>query len=163
MQHQLVEGDRVRVVGVEGDYRQTTHGFVHRGCLGRRNPLAGVEAPWVFALRAAAFVGAPYLPGGTTPHGTDCSGVVWGVFRGSGLVLPRWVAGLQHAGLAVPADTRQPGDLVLFLNRNSNVRHVGVLVHDDQVLHCTMTNGGAVLEPFTAFTNVASVRRVVAL
>lgn len=161
MRHQLVRGDRVEVLDVQRDYRYCTYGWVHRGFLRRRDPYRDVDTPWDFAQRCTAFSDTPYLPGGTTPHGADCSGVVWGVFRGAPTPPPpRWVAELVRWGQEVPVADAQPQDLVLFHNRNSHIRHCGVVTPEGQVLHSSMTHGGSRIEPLTTFTNIAQVRRV---
>lgn len=61
---------------------------------------------------AARYVGTPYVYGGTTPDGFDCSGFTSYVFAQLGITLPRTSSDQRYAGTEVPADQAQPGDLV---------------------------------------------------
>ncbi|WP_233404925.1 C40 family peptidase [Actinotalea solisilvae] len=61
---------------------------------------------------AARYVGTPYVYGGTTPDGFDCSGFTSYVFAQVGITLPRTSSDQRYAGTEVPADQAQPGDLV---------------------------------------------------
>lgn len=61
---------------------------------------------------AARYVGVPYLSGGTTPDGFDCSGFVSYVYAQLGISLPRTSSAIKAAGTVVPASEAQPGDLI---------------------------------------------------
>lgn len=61
---------------------------------------------------ASRYVGSPYLWGGTTPEGFDCSGFTSYVFAQLGITLPRTSAEQRYAGTVVPADQAMPGDLI---------------------------------------------------
>ncbi len=78
-------------------------------------PAAGVVA------MAASFAGLPYVYGGTTPSGFDCSGFTQYIFRQIGISLPRTAE--QQRQYATPISNPQPGDLVFF---GAPSYHVGI-------------------------------------
>lgn len=87
--------------------------------------------------QARRFLGLPYLWGGMTPAGIDCSGFVAAVYRAGGRVLPR-DADLQFADPAARPVERaalEPGDLVFF-GRDA-VSHVGLYAGDGRFVHAT--------------------------
>ena len=61
---------------------------------------------------AARYVGVAYVYGGATPDGFDCSGFTSYVYAQLGITLPRISADQLYAGVQVPRDQAQPGDLV---------------------------------------------------
>jgi len=67
--------------------------------------------------------GVPYVYGGTTPNGFDCSGLTSYVYRRAGISIPR-TASAQKAA-ATPVSNPRPGDLVFF---GYPVYHVGIYV-----------------------------------
>lgn len=93
-------------------------------------------SPCVSPLQAALnFLGAPYLWGGKSALGIDCSGLIQLAFALNNVALPR-DASLQVAcGSAVNWMQRTQGDLAFFSNTKGEVIHVGVLEREDVVLH----------------------------
>ncbi len=61
---------------------------------------------------AARYQGVPYVSGGTTPDGFDCSGFVSYVYAQLGVSLPRTSGGIKSAGTIVSRDAAQPGDII---------------------------------------------------
>jgi cell wall-associated NlpC family hydrolase len=91
-------------------------------------------------LRTAfSFRGFPYLWGGTTPKGFDCSGLVQTVFRLNGFRLPRDAYQQQTCGQEV-ADQKElkPADLLFFRARGGNrIAHVAIHIQGGQFIHCS--------------------------
>jgi cell wall-associated NlpC family hydrolase len=76
------------------------------------------------ARYALAFVGTPYVWGGTSPRGFDCSGFVYYVYAESGIGIPR-TADLQwNAGR--PVSDPEPGDLLFFQTYDYGASHVAI-------------------------------------
>ena len=88
---------------------------------------------------AQRFTGAPYVWGGTSPNGVDCSGFVQEVFRLSGHTLPR-LADEQFQQTS-PIDQPQPGDLVFFTTYLPGPSHVGISLGGQDFLHASSSRG----------------------
>ncbi len=90
------------------------------------------------------FVGVPYVWGGSTPRGFDCSGFVQYVYRENGVELPRTSRQMSHAGVRVPVDIRslREGDLMLFRGRDGVISHVALYAGDNQILHSSSSGHG---------------------
>ncbi len=85
---------------------------------------------------ARSYLGVPYLWGGTTARGFDCSGLAMAVYRLNGLRLPRSTREQFEAGEKVPGDRLRPGDLVFFATTGTgDVSHVGIYIGDDYFIH----------------------------
>ncbi|HUD71610.1 MAG TPA: C40 family peptidase [Dongiaceae bacterium] len=91
-------------------------------------PTPAAERPGRVVATALRFLGLPYLWGGTTPFGLDCSGLVQLAHRVHGVFLPR-DADLQWADrrlLSVARGRLRPGDLVFFGPGKRSITHVGI-------------------------------------
>jgi len=92
---------------------------------------------------AQAQLGTPYLWGGGTAAGFDCSGLVQAAYHAAGLELPRTAQQQYDAGPRLPgAAPIEPGDLVFF-GSPTNVTHVGIVAADNQMIDAPHT--GAVV------------------
>lgn len=91
---------------------------------------------------AATFLGVPYVSGGTSPEGFDCSGLVQYVYSEFGYKLPR-TATEQCESLSITVDKAdlRPGDLIFFKlpGYSKPIGHVGIYVGDNQFIHATYT------------------------
>ena len=97
------------------------------------------------ALRTGdRYLGVPYLWGGSTPDGFDCSGFVQYVYRKQGVELPRTSRQMAHAGRSVPpyVDALEPGDLMLFEGNNGVISHVALYAGDGRILHSSSSGNG---------------------
>ena len=86
---------------------------------------------------AKKFLGTPYVWGGTSPQGFDCSGFVQYVYRKFGKNLPRISADQARAGKRVDLRDLQPGDLVAIDNasRNAGADRIGIALGNGLVIH----------------------------
>lgn len=94
--------------------------------------------PERLARTGLGFLGIPYLWGGTTPNGFDCSGLIQRVFRLNGLLLPRDSdqQALFGAERPNPAPSELvPGQLLFFGRARDSITHVGLVLPDRTFLH----------------------------
>ena len=90
---------------------------------------------------ARKYIGVPYLWGGTTTKGFDCSGFVQYVFRLHGIQLPRTSSQQYQTGKSVSKANLQPGDLVFFATSFGSVNHLGIYIGNDQFIHSGSSTG----------------------
>jgi cell wall-associated NlpC family hydrolase len=76
---------------------------------------------------AMSLVGTPYVWGGTSPAGFDCSGFVWYAYNRIGVAIPRTADVQFAAGQPVDGDPL-PGDLVFFQTYDYGASHVGLYI-----------------------------------
>lgn len=98
---------------------------------------AATERGLKVAQLAEAEQGVPYLYGGSSPRGFDCSGLAWYVYRQVGVSLPR-TAQAQYDHLPrVARGELKPGDLVFFFGGVQ--MHVGIYLGDGRFVHAPET------------------------
>lgn len=102
----------------------------------------------------ALFGGAPYLWGGVSPWGVDCSGFVQRVFALHGVPLPRDAWQQADATKRVGDDAaalHAPADLLFFSDREDRrVTHVGIATGDGHMVHSGLLRGGVAVEAMAA-------------
>ena len=94
--------------------------------------------PTMLIRVAFKYLGAPYLWGGRSPFGIDCSGFVQIVFKTMGIMLPRDAS--QQVMLGDPlsfVSEAFPGDLAFFGNEEGEIIHVGIVAGDSHIIHAS--------------------------
>jgi len=95
------------------------------------NASTGVQAVAI----AMRYLGIPYVWGGASPSGFDCSGLTMYVYAQLGVSLPHYAAAQYGMGVAVGRDQLQPGDLVFF----SGLGHMGMYIGGGNFIHAPHT------------------------
>ena len=85
---------------------------------------------------ALLYLNAPYLWGGKTPFGIDCSGFTQMVYRLNGYKLLRDASQQATQGEALSfIEESEPGDLAFFDNSEGNIIHVGIIMENNYIIH----------------------------
>lgn len=85
---------------------------------------------------ALLYLNSPYLWGGKTPFGIDCSGFTQLVYRQNGVNILRDASQQATLGEALSfIEESEPGDLVFFDNEEGLITHVGIMLPDNYIIH----------------------------
>lgn len=97
---------------------------------------------------ALSYVGYPYVYGGSSPKGFDCSGFTSYIYKQFGISLNRTCSGQLDNGTPVSMSELLPGDLVIFkkyANSNKRASHVGLYIGNGQFVHASTAKVGVIV------------------
>jgi hypothetical protein len=86
---------------------------------------------------AMGYLNAPYLWGGKSVLGIDCSGLVQSVFRLHGINLPRDAYQQAEIGIEISYENAHNDDVAFFSNAQGKIIHVGILDHEFSIIHAS--------------------------
>jgi peptidoglycan DL-endopeptidase CwlO len=112
---------------------------------------AGHPAAAQIALR---YLGVPYVYGGASPRGFDCSGLVMYVYAQLGISLPHYTVAQWNA--SQPVSSPAPGDLVFF----DGLGHVGIYIGNGQMVDAPHTGSVVRIDSISGFGSYNGARRV---
>jgi hypothetical protein len=116
--------------------------------------------------RGERYIGVPYVWGGDTPKGFDCSGFVQYVYRAEGVELPRTSRQMAGSGFAVSRSEMAVGDLMLFAEPGEAISHVAIYAGSGRFIHSSSSGNGVRYDDLNSGRgawfrqNMVAVRRV---
>lgn len=119
-----------------------------RGDEGRRSKTIGIIST------AKKYLKVPYVFGGTTTSGFDCSGYTGFVYKQHGITLPRTSEAQATAGTKIEKANLQPGDLLIFSNTyKSGPSHTGIYLGNNQFIHASSEGEGVIISELNTYYN----------
>lgn len=88
-----------------------------------------------------SWMGTPYVYGGVSKHGVDCSGFTQAVYRSVGIEIPRRASRQAAAADHVNRDNLDYGDLVFFNTSGSGISHCGIYLGNGEFVHSSSSRG----------------------
>ena len=99
---------------------------------------SGIQPKFNLLQTAFLYLNAPYLWGGKSPLGIDCSGFTQMVYKMNGYVIPRDASQQATIGESLSfIEECEPGDLAFFDNEDGKIVHVGILLQDYRIIHAS--------------------------
>jgi cell wall-associated NlpC family hydrolase len=143
---QLLAGEPLTVEERRDGWARIRTAYDYPGWV-RETALGGDADPrWLEArasdpvAHARTLLGTPYLWGGMTGRGIDCSGLVHMSFRAAGRLVPRDADQQEDAAQAVAPEELRPGDLVTYGDERG-ADHIAFWLGDGRILHSTQREG----------------------
>ncbi len=147
-------GTTMTITGTTGEWYQVSYngqtGYVYKSYLvdsadadsGSGSTGGSTSAGEAIVAKAKEYLGVPYVYGGTSPSGFDCSGLVYYVYKQLGYSVYRTASAQYSNGRSVDRSELQPGDIVIFYNSGmSAIGHAGLYIGDNQFIHASSGGG----------------------
>jgi gamma-D-glutamyl-L-lysine dipeptidyl-peptidase len=135
---ELLRGEPVSVEGQRDGWARIRTAYDYPGWV-REEELTGAGDPVAEARR---YLGRPYLWGGMTERGIDCSGLVYMSHRAVGRLVPRDADQQEDAGTPVAEADLRAGDLITYAeNGADHATHIAFWIGDGRILHSTQREG----------------------
>ena len=144
---QALKGEPLAVEERRDGWARIRTAYGYPGWMKEEALAPGVVTAWLVGARdgdvvaqARLFLGSPYLWGGMSRRGIDCSGLVHMAYRGLGRLVPRDADDQEDAAEPVPDEQLRPGDLITYGDER-RADHVAFWVGDGRILHSTAGRG----------------------
>lgn len=98
---------------------------------------------------AKEYIGVPYVWGGTSKNGIDCSGFTQNVFWKNGKPIARTASLQFKEGNWVSKENLQPGDMVFFTTYKPGASHVGIYIGKNKFIHASSGKGAVTISNLT--------------
>lgn len=148
----LATGTIVQIIKEENGWYQIEDGYISAGYVELIDAADAVSATASSAAGAQVvayakqYLGYPYVYGGSSPRGFDCSGFVQYVFSHFGVSLSHSGSAQRSAGTPVASGNMQPGDVVFFAqNSSGRISHVGIYIGGNQFIHASSPSTGVII------------------
>jgi gamma-D-glutamyl-L-lysine dipeptidyl-peptidase len=133
---ELLRGEPVAVEGRRDGWARIKTAYDYFGWV-HDEEIAGTEGDAV--EQARRYLGTPYLWGGMTERGIDCSGLVHMVYRWLGRLVPRDADQQEAAGTSVAENELEPGDLITY--GGDEATHIAFWLGNGRILHSAEREG----------------------
>ena len=144
---------RLDIICVNGPWYKVSvgglTGYVHSDFValngGVSDDFSGLKAGQKIVDAAMQYIDVPYVWGGTSSRGFDCSGLVYYVYKECGYTINRTAASIYDNGDYVEKDELQPGDAICFSSYSQSIGHVGIYIGDGQFIHASSGSGRVII------------------
>ena len=162
----LAAGQVVKGVLLDSGWYQIDQGYISADYAAEVDLSSSAALGQQIADFALQFVGYPYVYGGSSPSGFDCSGFTSYVYKQFGCSINRTASNQLDNGYAVDRANLQPGDLVMFCQYGSTKRasHVGLYIGNNQYVHASTPGVGVIIsdmDDMSISSGYVGARRIV--